>query len=293
MKYSSFFCIILFLIFSSNSFNAQNNDNQAALYNIGLGSFFGGVGAVINKKPNEKLTKVFIKGLWQGSLGGYINFQSKKLTYNFSKSGDFKHAWGSKILNALGNSIVHNAASNKDFWEKGYINFGFNRLEFSIKNKFKVQYKIMPLALYGAIINFSQGKFDFKNSIKTGHFIFKTNEIGSSFETFEKRGKANYNSILILDNFILKETEFKVLAHEIIHIYQYNDFSNINPVFSKPKKLYLNNENTLVKFYRKWFYSDFNGLLLNELYGFENQNIKKYNDNYFEKEADYYSFKSN
>lgn len=294
MKYSPFFYIILlFFLFNSNHYKAQNNDSQAVFYNIGLGGFFGGFGAIINKKPKEKLGNVFLKGLWQGSLGGYVNYQSKKLIYNFSKSGDFKDAWGSKVLNSIGNSIIHNAASNRDFWEKGYFNLGFNRFEFSFRGKFKVNYKIMPLAFYGTVINASKGSFDFKNSIKTGHFIFKTNSIDNRLENIEKRGVTNFNTILILNNFISKEIESKVLAHEIIHIYQYNDFSNINPVFNKPKELFLNNENKVVKFYRKWFYSDFNGLLLIQLYDLENQNRKTYNDNYFESEANYYSFKLN
>jgi len=50
---------LLFLFLSSIYSNAQQNDTQAALYNIGLGSLFGGVGAMINKKPQEKLDKVF------------------------------------------------------------------------------------------------------------------------------------------------------------------------------------------------------------------------------------------
>ena len=74
-------------------------------------------------------------------------------------------------------------------------------------------------------------------------------------------------------------------------MYQYNDFSNINPVFNKPKQLFLNNDNKVVQFYRKWFYSDFNGFLYNSLYVLENQNRQDYFDNYFEKEANYYSFK--
>jgi hypothetical protein len=281
------------MFFNFTALKAQSNNSQAAIYNIGVGGFLGGVGAVINKKPYEKLGKVFVKGFWQGSLGGYITYESKKLIYNFSNSGDFKDAWSSKILNSIGNSIVHNAASNIDFWEKGYFNLGFNRFEFSIKEKFKVNYKIIPLALYGTILNATQGAFDFKNSLKTGHFIFKTNKINSNFETLEKRGKTNFNTILILNNFVSKESERKVLAHEIIHIYQYNDFSNINPAFNKPKKLFLNNQNKMVKFYKKWFYTDFNGFLLTELYRLEQQNTKSYYDHYFEKEADYYSFRLN
>lgn len=289
-----FYLFLLLVLLGVQQTKAQNNDSQAAIYNISLGGFFGGFGAIINKKPNEKIGKVFIKGLWQGSLGGLVTYKSKKLVYDFSNSGDFKDAWGSKILNSIGNSIIHNAASNTNFWEKWYLNFGFNRLEFSLKNKFKVQYKIMPLSLLATAVSASNGNFDFRNSIKTGHFIFKTNYINgnSEFHNSEQpaKGSASLNNINLLNN-LSQEIERKVIAHEIIHIYQYNDFSNINPVFNKPKQLFLNNDNKVVRFYTKWFYSDFNGLLKAALYELENQNRQDYYNNYFEKEADYYSFK--
>ncbi|MDC0176590.1 hypothetical protein OAJ14_00325 [Polaribacter sp.] len=291
MKINFLFLLFLFLVlFGTHQIKAQNNDSQAVIYNIGLGGFFGGLGAVINKKPNEKLGKVFIKRLWQGSLGGLVIYKSKKLVYNFSNSGDFKDAWGSKILNSIGNSIVHNAASNTNFWEKMYLNFGFNRLEFSLKNKFKVQYQIMPLSLLATVVSSTQGSFDFKNSIKTGHFIFKTSYIDFNGSEQSGSGSASLNNINLLNN-LSQKIERKVIAHKIIHVYQYNDFSNINPVFNKPKKLFLNNDNKVVQFYRKWFYSDFNGLLKVALNELENQNRQDYYDNYFEKEADYYSFK--
>jgi hypothetical protein len=291
---TNYLFLCLLALFHTYQTKAQNNDSQAAIYNIGLGGFFGGFGAIINKKPNEKIGKVFVKGFWQGSLGGLVTYKSKKLVYDFSNSGDFKDAWGSKILNSIGNSIVHNAASNTNFWEKWYLNFGFNRLEFSLKNKFKVQYKIMPLSLLATAVSATNGNFDFKNSIKTGHFIFKTSYINGSseFHSSEQpaRGSASLNNINLLNN-LSQENERKVIAHEIIHVYQYNDFSNINPVFNQPKQLFLNNDNKVVKFYKKWFYSDFNGLLKVALYELENQNRGDYYDNNFEKEADYYSFK--
>lgn len=291
---TNYLFLCLLALFHTYQTKAQNNDSQAAIYNIGLGGFFGGFGAIINKKPNEKIGKVFVKGFWQGSLGGLVTYKSKKLVYDFSNSGDFKDAWGSKILNSIGNSIVHNAASNTNFWEKWYLNFGFNRLEFSLKNKFKVQYKIMPLSLLATAVSATNGNFDFKNSIKTGHFIFKTSYINGSseFHSSEQpaRGSASLNNINLLNN-LSQENERKVIAHEIIHVYQYNDFSNINPIFNQPKQLFLNNDNKVVKFYRKWFYSDFNGLLKVALYVLENQNRRDYFDNNFEKEADYYSFK--
>ncbi len=49
------------------------------MYNIGFGAVFSTVGAIINKPPDEALGKVIKKSLWQGALGGYITFESKRI----------------------------------------------------------------------------------------------------------------------------------------------------------------------------------------------------------------------
>ena len=65
---------------------AQSNNTEAALYNVGLGSVFGGIGAVINKKPNEKFGKTFLKGIQQRGLEnqswdwkGYVQYKSSNI----------------------------------------------------------------------------------------------------------------------------------------------------------------------------------------------------------------------
>ena len=69
MKYNflnyNYLIIFLLLLFYSKN-NAQSNNTEMALYNIGLGSLFSGVGALINKEKNEKWHKVFFKGMSQG-----------------------------------------------------------------------------------------------------------------------------------------------------------------------------------------------------------------------------------
>jgi len=58
---------IIIVLISCLFFTTQNqaqfkNDFHASLYNIGFGGIVGGIGAVINKKPHDKLGKVFLKG---------------------------------------------------------------------------------------------------------------------------------------------------------------------------------------------------------------------------------------
>jgi len=280
-----FFCLLLL---NTNKCHSQNNNTQATIYNVGLGSFFGGVGAVINKKPDEKFGKVFLKGVLQGSLGGYITYQSKKMVYEFSNSGDFKDAWAAKLLNSAGNSIIHNAASNRNFWEQWNLNIGFNRIEFHTKDKFKVRYKLMPAAFMGTMITATQGDFDIETSLKIGQFVFRTDFIESTILE-NPNGKVSINTMLLKYEYFNRIDEAKTIAHEIIHIFQYEDFANINPFFIKPRQNFINNDNKWVKFYNKWVYTDFNSFIDAAIYSYENSTGTDYYDNYLEKEADFYS----
>ena len=285
--------VVIMVLFVNYYSRAQNNDTQAALYNIGLGSFFGGFGAVINKQKDEKVLPVFLKGFTQGGVGGYINFQSKKFVYEYSKSGSALDAWAAKLINSMGNSIIHNAASNKDFWEQWNFTFGFNRLEFNFKNRFTVNYKVMPLSLYGVIFNSFNGKFDLSTSLEVGQFVFRSDDISIGPDESEFDGVVVVNSMRILNDFPNSLEENKTIAHELIHIYQYEDYANINPFFIKPRANFINNDNKWVKLYNKWTYTDFNGLFLWDiLYSIESIEKPIYYNNFFEKEADYYSFKN-
>jgi len=290
MKSKLFFIATLIFLMNCNTAKAQNNNTQAAIYNIGLGSFFGGVGAVINKKPDQKTGKVFLKGFLQGGLGGYITFQSKRLVYEFSNSGDFKDAWAAKLVNSAGNSIIHNAASNRNFWEQWNLNIGFNRLEFHTKNKFKVRYKLMPAAFLGSVFTATQGDFDIETSLKIGHLVFRRNNIPDSNRK-DINGRVIVNSMLLKYEYFDKIDEAKTIAHEIIHIFQYEDFANINPFFIRPRQNFINNDNKWVKFYNKWTYTDFNGILDVGIYSLEELSANSKFENFLEKEADFYSRK--
>ncbi len=84
--------IFSFLILSKD-IKAQNNDFQAGIYNIGIGSVLGGVGAIIHKRPEENFGKTLLKGMVQGALGGYLIFESKRLVRNFAETGSYNYVW--------------------------------------------------------------------------------------------------------------------------------------------------------------------------------------------------------
>lgn len=276
--------IILFFLLTSTLY-PHRNDTEAAIYNRATNAIIGGVGALINKKQNEKSGKVFFKGIYQGALGGYVTFESKRLVRQFSNSGNYAYLWPSKILNAAGNSITYNAASNRNLWERWHIDFGFNYLEYDFKREKKLRYRILPLALAANIRGFAIAEFDFRRTLYSGHFIFKNNNISPIYGV-DPIGETLLNTIQFECN-ILNDID-GILAHEIIHVYQYNDLFAINTFLNKPLAKW-NQNSTFLKAYHKIFYTDFNAFALGAitgtqlLFGVEYQNLIE------EREAFYYS----
>ena len=276
-----FITIILFLFLTNNSFS-QANDTEAFFYNISVGGVFGTIGAIINKKPNEKLDKVILKGFSQGTLGGYLTFESKRVLRLGVENEDWKLIWAAKLINAGGTSIKDNAAHNEDFWNKWHINIGFNRLEFETKNKLKINYKIMPVALVYNTLAFTQAKFDFDTSLKTGEFIFQSGD----YRLYESGSRGvTFPGTIVLRNNV---NSYNIITHEIIHIYQSNDFSILNTYYIKPLKKIENKSKVFSKINNHIYY-DFHYIPLRLFYNLETKSANKYYDNFFEHEAGYFS----
>ena len=286
MKVIKIILIILTILFLSR-LSAQQNDTQGFIYNTGLHAVFSGVGAVINKKPNEKFGKTFLKGFYQGAIGGYLIFESKRLVREFFENDDFAYVWPSKLLNAAGTSISENAASNINFWERWHLNIGFNRLEIYTKDRFRFQYRVMPFALLGTIVTATQGSLDLERSLKTGTFVFTTDFISpNGVENARVTGRTPLfaNSVLILDD----EAGDNALAHELIHTYQYESFSFVNSYLNLPYENFTK-ESGFFRFYNKYFYTDLNFLVVNGLFGLAGSDPNRPFNNFFEREADFYS----
>ena len=277
-SFRSILIILLFFLVTKKNQAQHKNDFEAGVFNIGFGGFIGGIGAIINKKPEQKTSKVFLKGFFQGALGGYLLFESKRMVRAFSKTGSYAYIWPSKIVNASANSILENATANRNFWKRWHINIGFNRIEFYTQNKFKVRYRIMPFALGNTIYAFTQGKLNVNESIKTGGFAFNINKI----DYRNAEGLTTANTFFIFNKNKRTFSKQEIIAHEIIHVYQYESFSAFNPFLDKP--LYNFNTKNWMKIYLKIFYTDFN-YLSNGLIYLSNTNQNSIN----EKEAFYYT----
>jgi hypothetical protein len=270
-----FFCFIL-----TTKANSQANDAEALLYNVSIGGVFSTIGALINKKPNEKIGKIALKGFAQGSLGGFVTFGSKCVLREAQRNEDWKYIWGAKIMNAAGTSIKENAAMNRNFWDKWHINIGFNRIEFDTKGKFKINYKLMPIAfVYTVDAFFRFDNFEFKKSLSTGEFIFSNRTLNDA------RGAALAGYIVLDKTFV---NDNNLITHEIIHLYQSNDFSILNTYYQKPLDNFSKNNET-ASFLNKYLYLELHYIPLRTFYRIESKSATNYYDNFFEHEAGYFS----
>jgi hypothetical protein len=251
--------------------------------NVGIGSILGGVGAVINKDPDQRVGPVFLKGLGQGALGGYLVFESKRLVREFSKTGDYNYVWPSKIVNSAGTSIIENAAANRDFWARWHLNIGFNRLEVDTKDNFRLSYRIMPLDLLATGYQSINAKADWELSFYTGTFVFRKDDIGRK----KKFAGTAFGNSIVLRNDIYGNLS---LPHEIIHIYQYEQFSAINSILIN-FETQIPGEMINLEKYHTLFYTDYNLPFFGLLYLISNP--KNDHSGIFEKEADYYGHSTN
>jgi len=269
------------LIFSSKS-TAQNNDFEAGLFNIGIGSVLGGVGTIINKEPEQKFGKTLLKGLGQGAFGGYLVFESKRLVREFARSGNYDYVWPSKIVNSAGTSIIENAAANRDFWARWHLNIGFNRIEVNTKENFRLSYRIMPFDLAATGYFAIKAKPDWRMSLRSGTFVFRKTKIENGTDIY---GQASGNAIQLLDG--IKGN--LALPHELIHTYQYEQLSGFNAYLFDLEQKYAgiaSQKISIAKLYNKIFYTDYN-LLLNTVFSLI-VNPKRVNQGFLEDEANYF-----
>lgn len=277
MTYIFIFCFIQTCL-------SQNNDRQAATYNVLLGGIGGGIGAIINKKPEVKVGETFLKGFWQGALGGVLIFGSKKLNIEIAKQQSFAWSWPSKIVNAAGTSIVENAASNRNFYDVWHINFGFNHLEIDTREKIKFRYKVRPISLgimLGTAIN---SKFEIGRTFASGHVIFSARASNMP----RARAIVIGDVIRIRSNLVF---DYDIYSHEIIHIFQKNDLIFANS-FLNPYKEEWGANSTFGKV-TKYFDIEYEYATNGLLFGYEEIISKETTfDNFLESEAEYYSFPS-
>ncbi|MGO3706328.1 MAG: hypothetical protein ACTJGD_00685 [Mesonia hippocampi] len=276
--------LLFFLIFFSKNTLLQAQEREGLFfYNVGLGALVSGVGAIINKQPQEKLGVTFLNGFWKGAIGGYLVYESKNILGNIGDRENYTYAWGAKLLNASGTSIIENGAANRQVWERWHLHIGFNRLEFNVKDNWKVTYKIMPVSLLSTVYSAIDSKFEIKRSMQIGEFVFSKSRVEKN-----AGGYVLANAMVIQDK---RMESYTTIAHEMVHIYQYYDYNFVNVYLNRPKHKWRKNSSTFNGF-SKIFYIDVQAAVLRPLYLLEGGLYNDYYyDNFFEYEAEFFSNK--
>lgn len=285
MKY---FLMILFLLNVFRS-NAQNQESQVLFYNVGFGGMTSGVGALINKPKGTNWKKIFIKAFWQGSIGGFLNYTSKKTLYLNNKYQNNNFSWPSKLMHSASTSIMENAALNEPFLQNWNIDYGLIRVDFSLAKKKVLKVRLLPEAIYAIIVASKYGKFDLKNTVETGNIIFSSENLLMLPNGEYRTGISIGRAIAFVDNFPNNINKYQLLAHEIIHQYQYGEYQVLNswlkPIEPKIKSKILST------IFRKYIYLDLPYIILP--YFLEGQyDYPHYFKNFYEFEAERFSTNS-
>ena len=272
------YLLVLFLL-CPRILAAQNHEAELMVYNIGFGGLSAGVGAVINKKTDENWKKTFLRGFWQGSIGGVLNYSGKKSIYQVAKHKNVSYALPSKLLSSAGNSIIYNAALNEPFLKNWNIDYGIFRIDFSTKSAFSFNVRVLPVAVISTGMALPKGKIDWNTTLLSGVMTFSSKDYITTTNGSTHDG-VNYGRA-----FVYKENEFKyhIITHELIHEYQYRDYLVTN-TFLRAEVAKLRTT-PLKRFITKYFYPDlpYYGLAY-MIEGVERGS--NYFKNYFELEAE-------
>ena len=256
---------------------------EFTVYNMGVGALAGGVGAWVNKEKEQKWHRVFFKGMAQGLLGGYLMHQGKNLTYQIYAQERYAYAWPAHLVHAAGASIVQNAASNRNFWKHWHINLWLLRLDYDLPDR-RFQARVFPSGIYGVLDLRKEGRLNLSKSLKTG-FIFLDAE-GTDYKGF-----ASVTTMTVgVNSAVYPGYLYKVGAHEVMHLLQYEGFVYINPPFNKVDAKW-KEDFVWYKALSRFIYFDFNGLYFLAVYDWIGGGKYRpcYFDNFFEKEAEHYA----
>jgi hypothetical protein len=250
------FKLFLSLIFSTflnyRSFS-QGYESRSFVYNVLTGAVTGGIGSIINKHHNQKWYHAFAKGFVTGSAGGAIVYSGKKLNFLIASERSILYGRLSRVVFSAGNSIVENAAANRPFYSQWHYDVGFIRLQFNGPEHFFMP-RLMPSNFAGMLFIAFHGELDLLTTLYSGTFTFRTPHINYAGHLV---GSTTGNGFLLVDTIFSDKVFHDVYAHEMVHSFQFQEFSGINyfakPVVDKWKEKY-----PRFKEVNRWIYWDLN-----------------------------------
>lgn len=218
--------ITTLFLFVSLNVSGQHQERTVFYYNVSFGGFTSGIGATLNKPKNINWKAAFLKGFWQGSIGGLLDYYSKKTLYLINRNQNYYYAWPAKILHSVSNSIRENAALNEPFLQNWNVDFGIVQFDFSLQHKQRFKARFLPETIYAIMACANQGKFDITTSLKTGQIIFSsTRQLYSQNQSVLG---INFGRASIYDNTPARFNRYGVLSHELVHQFQYTDYIIFN-----------------------------------------------------------------
>lgn len=305
MKSIATFVILFAITFDSI---AQKEDVKYAAFNIISSGLVSSSVGCFHKPKNQSLGKTFANAFLKGCLGGSINYASKKLIEQSSIHTDYAYVWPARLVHSVGTSIVGNGARNERIFNSFEMDVYFAHLYYDGN----IHSQIDPITLGSAIIFMTKRdfKFNFSVSASTGSIVFDkildnisvnknkvklTDTWGENFgntffrtvcsdkfnallnssalnEAFSKVNNHFKNDVVIKLNHI----DLKTTNHELIHTFQYAEYSGLNGFYSDKIKSGI----------KQYVYVDLN---FGAIYVMSS--LKGYANNHFEKEADFFGFR--
>lgn len=287
LKKSLCFVLLFSLLYQPGK--SQNLELKIISYNVLVGGLSGGIGAVINKKKDQKWHKAFVKGFIIGLGGGAIAYSGKKLNSLVAQKQNLAYCWLSRAVFSAGNSIVENAAANRDFWSQWHYDIGFVRLELKTNGPVSFTPRFMPSTFGGIVFMAINSKFDYKTTLQSGTVTFRTDRF---WYTSNLVASTASNGFLFIDTLTTGKVFYNTYAHEMIHAFQFQEFSGCNNFFN-PLTDKWKAKSLLFKKVNKWIYGDLNYELMLFNYfiiqrGYKNS-ARYYCSNYLENEAEFLS----
>ncbi len=205
------------------------------------------------------------------------------MNYMVAKKQNLGYCYLSRAVFSVGNSLVENAAANRDFWSVWHYDISFVRIEFRTKDMSVIP-RLMPSAFGSTVFLAVHGKADLTTSLRSGTLTFRTPSIRYSPNFVASTPS---NGFIFVDTLNSGQVFYNTYAHEMIHAFQFQEFSGCNyslkPIADKWEE-----KSPKFKKFSKWVYGDFNYQVMLVNYFVVQKGHKKidYCHNFLENEAE-------
>jgi hypothetical protein len=158
--------------------------------------------------------------------------------YQVGNQESLYFVWPSRIVHSAGLSICENASYVRPFLKNWQFYLGFLRFDFSVDNSHPFRVRFLPEAPYAIYMASQYGNFNISKTIQTGSIIFQNRDtlfaVNRSYTPSGLWAGASFGRALTVGR-DWGETNF-IIAHEIIHEFQFNEYQIFNSFLSRPAK---------------------------------------------------------